>query len=65
MGRNSINNIGDRSGIDRFDNDNGYIISNCVPCCWMCNNMKSSYTDKEFMNQINKIYNHRKGFING
>lgn len=54
------------TGIDRFDNKKGYTIPNCVPCCWRCNNMKSSYTNNEFMNQIDKIYNHmnRKRFIN-
>ena len=27
--------------IDRVDNSKGYIISNCVACCWSCNRLKS------------------------
>lgn len=28
------------NGIDRYDNDKGYDIKNCVPCCKLCNMMK-------------------------
>ena len=31
-------------GIDRFDNDHGYMMSNVVPSCWTCNNIKSAHT---------------------
>lgn len=44
------------TGIDRVDSTKGYILDNCVPCCWMCNNMKNT-TDKDvFINHIKKIY---------
>lgn len=37
-------------GIDRGDNNKGYILSNCVPCCAMCNKTKNNlYTKEEFM----------------
>ena len=29
-------------GIDRVDNDKGYILSNCVPCCKHCNYVKGN-----------------------
>lgn len=34
--------------IDRFNNDEGYIFSNCVVACWQCNKIKSDdYTAEE------------------
>lgn len=30
------------TGIDRVDNDKGYTISNCVPCCRKCNSKKKA-----------------------
>jgi len=30
------------NGIDRINNDIDYLISNCVPCCWPCNKIKSN-----------------------
>ena len=30
-------------GIDRIDNNKGYIIENCVPCCRECNFLKRDY----------------------
>jgi hypothetical protein len=29
-------------GLDRVDNSIGYIKTNIVPCCWICNNAKSN-----------------------
>lgn len=34
-------------GIDRCDNNIGYTIDNCVPCCVMCNMMKGSIFNVE------------------
>lgn len=45
------------NGIDRIDSNKGYILDNCVPCCSICNRMKSDMTQFEFLNHINKIYN--------
>jgi hypothetical protein len=28
------------NGIDRVDNEKGYLLNNSVPCCWGCNSMK-------------------------
>lgn len=32
------------NGIDRVDNDVGYVLTNCVSCCKECNNLKRSVT---------------------
>jgi hypothetical protein len=38
----NINNE-EANGIDRVNNDLGYIMDNCVPACWKCNKMKHFY----------------------
>lgn len=45
------------NGIDRIDNNIGYITNNCVPCCSQCNSAKMDYSFPEFKSWINKIYN--------
>lgn len=37
------------NGIDRFDNNLGYILSNCVPCCGPCNRAKLQMTAKQYI----------------
>jgi len=44
------------NGIDRIDNDKGYIITNVVPCCKICNYAKNTMTLKEFYDWLNKVY---------
>lgn len=44
------------SGIDRIDNDKGYSVDNCVPCCKTCNRMKSNLTLEEFKSRILILY---------
>ncbi len=43
------------NGVDRVDNDKGYILSNCIPCCGTCNRMKYIHSGEDFINQIRKI----------
>lgn len=43
------------TGIDRVDNDKGYIKSNCVPCCKICNTAKHALSYKDFMDWLNII----------
>lgn len=43
------------NGIDRWDNAKGYIWKNCVPCCGMCNKMKSILSEEIFINHVRKI----------
>lgn len=45
------------NGIDRLNNDIGYIQNNCVPCCKICNNSKATLSLKEWKAWIKKIYN--------
>jgi hypothetical protein len=45
------------NGIDRVDNNIGYVLNNCVPCCTKCNEMKMDKTVSEFLNHIHKIIN--------
>lgn len=43
-------------GLDRVDNNVGYVISNVVPCCEQCNRTKLDYDLRDFLLQIKKIY---------
>lgn len=45
-------------GIDRINSSLGYIKSNCLPCCTKCNMMKYTYSKKEFISHVGKIFNH-------
>lgn len=48
------------NGIDRIDSDKDYNLNNCVPCCTMCNRMKSDYNVSIFLKHIEQIYNFNK-----
>lgn len=48
------------NGIDRINNEKGYEIGNCVACCHICNIMKQTLTEKEFLDHIERIYNHQR-----
>jgi hypothetical protein len=48
----------ERRGIDRIDNDKGYIPNNCVSCCKKCNYMKRKLPLNDFINQCKKISSH-------
>lgn len=43
------------NGIDRKDNDTGYTIENCVPCCKTCNFNKRNSTYSEFNAWLDRI----------
>lgn len=47
------------NGIDRKDNNIGYTKDNCVSCCRTCNQLKKIYSHDDFLQKIEKIYNHR------
>ena len=42
-------------GIDRKDNNQGYIKSNCVGCCSDCNYAKRTMSEKEFKTYLERI----------
>ncbi len=46
------------NGIDRLDNMRGYTEKNSVPCCEDCNKAKRMMTEQEFIEWINRVYNH-------
>lgn len=46
------------NGIDRLDNNIGYVKTNCSPCCVRCNYMKNTMTKQDFMEHIYQIYLH-------
>jgi organic radical activating enzyme len=43
------------NGIDRIDNNKGYLLSNCIPCCKMCNVIKNMQHPLEFLDKVNGI----------
>lgn len=43
------------TGLDRIDNSKGYTIDNVVPCCKICNQMKSNLSYKDFIDKIKLI----------
>ena len=46
------------SGVDRMDSSLGYCLSNCVPCCWTCNRMKSDIPYLAFIDKCSQISAH-------
>lgn len=54
------------NGLDKVDNDKGYIENNVVPCCKICNYAKNTMGLNEFYAWVDKIYNNltNKGVLN-
>lgn len=46
------------NGVDRVNSDLGYSISNCVPCCKLCNYGKRDLDKDEFLDWIKRVYEH-------
>lgn len=46
------------NGIDRVDNSEGYVLSNCVSCCKNCNRAKLDRDAEEYKNWIKTSYLH-------
>lgn len=42
-------------GVDRKDNDAGYVLDNCVPCCSGCNYMKKNHSISDFIDRCSRI----------
>lgn len=42
-------------GLDRVDSSKGYEESNIVPCCKVCNRIKWTLSQEEFIQHIHKI----------
>lgn len=43
------------NGVDRRDNNQGYIKSNCVTACYICNNAKNILSEQEFLDWIQRV----------
>jgi len=48
-------------GLDRVDNERGYVIDNVTPCCKNCNLMKRKMSRDDFIGHLTKIINHING----
>ena len=48
------------NGIDRDDSSIGYLPSNCVSCCSMCNYMKNTLSGDVFVRRVEHILTHNK-----
>lgn len=46
----------DKVGLDRIDNNQGYVVINVISCCSTCNKMKSTLSYEDFTSHIKKIY---------
>ena len=47
------------NGIDRVNNNIGYILNNCVACCKYCNIAKGVRTITEFLEHVQSIVIHQ------
>lgn len=48
------------NGIDRLDNNKGYVEGNVVTSCVECNKAKGTRSQQEFSHWIEKVYNHTR-----
>jgi hypothetical protein len=49
-----------KNGIDKIIPEKGYILENCLPCCYICNKMKLDNSYNDFLNKIKDIYTNMK-----
>lgn len=49
------------NGIDRIDNNDGYRLDNCVPCCANCNFAKNDMSYSDFVKWITRLISNFKG----
>ncbi|KKN65322.1 hypothetical protein LCGC14_0483050 [marine sediment metagenome] len=47
------------NGVDRIDNNLGYIYGNVLPCCKTCNYVKSNQSMREFQAWIDRLVEHQ------
>ncbi len=52
---NKMNTRYHQNGIDRKDNEIGYIVGNCLPCCGQCNYLKNKFDYKQILDKCFKI----------
>ena len=44
------------NGLDRVDSSKGYLLTNVVPCCRICNIAKTDMAQEDFYNWIRRVY---------
>lgn len=49
------NTLYHQNGVDRMDNRIGYIVDNCVACCWDCNAMKTNMSVDDYINTCKRV----------
>lgn len=49
-----------KRGLDRIDNNIGYLPGNVISCCWQCNWMKNDYSVSDFLLHCQKILNYTR-----
>jgi hypothetical protein len=54
--KNSNNNSFLYNGIDRINNNVGYVLDNCVSCCFVCNQAKHTLNVDFFKSWVKRIY---------
>jgi len=47
-------------GLDRIDNNKGYIVGNLCSCCYICNISKRKLSQEDFINLCRKVSKHCK-----
>jgi hypothetical protein len=47
--------ISPANGVDRIENNEGYVLDNCAPCCCWCNRAKGVETEDEFVEQCARV----------
>lgn len=47
--------------VDRKYSKEGYVKGNCLPCCVKCNISKMDMPYEDFLQHVEKIFNHIKG----
>lgn len=60
FGRDHYNQAYVYNGIDRLDNNIGYILENCVSCCSQCNFAKHSVSYDDFLIWVKVVYDNLK-----
>lgn len=48
------------NGVDRVDNERGYLFDNLVPCCKLCNQFKSKLTAQQFIAHARSIVDYQQ-----
>ena len=57
-GQYKLNGSYKHNGIDRLDNEIGYVSDNCVACCKTCNIAKNTMSVEDFKGWIKNVHNH-------